>query len=185
MSILYLLAETAHGAEHGESGERVFPAFDATYFPSQLFWLFVTFTALYIALSRFILPRMSANLEHRSKTIVDDLDAAARLNDQAEEAKQALEINLAKARSGARETVAKAEAEMAEEIAAETRKTDAALEKKLAVAEARIAEVRAEALSNVATVATDATKAIVTKLGLPGAAGDAEAAVRKALAGNG
>lgn len=182
MSILYLLAETAHGAEHGE---RVFPAFDATYFPSQLFWLFLTFGSLYLILSRIILPRMSANLEHRSKTIVDDLDAAARLNEQAEEAKQELEVNLAKARAGARETVAKAEAEIAEEIAAETRKTDAALEKKLAIAEARIAEVRAEALSNVATVATDATKAIVTKLGLPGSAGGAEAAVREALAGNG
>lgn len=180
MSLLYLLAETAHG----ESVERVFPAFDATYFPSQLFWLFATFGILYAILSRWILPRMSANLEHRSKTIVDDLDAAARLNDQAEEAKQELEVSLAKARAGARETVAKAEAEMADEIAAETRKADAALEKKLAIAETRIAEVRKEALSNVATVATDATKAIVTKLGLPGTTSDAEAAVRKALAGN-
>jgi F-type H+-transporting ATPase subunit b len=155
MSLLSLLAETAHGAEHGEGAERVFPAFDATYFPSQLFWLFLTFGALYFILSRLILPRMSANLEHRSKTIVDDLDAAARLNDQAEEAKQELEVSLAKARSGA-----------------------------LAVAETRIADVRAEALSNVAAVATDATKAIVTKLGLPGATSDAEAAVRNALAGN-
>ena len=181
MSILSFLAETAHS----EGVERVFPAFDATYFPSQLMWLLLTFGPLYFILSRFILPRMSANLEHRSKTIVDDLDAAARLNDQAEEAKQSLEVNLAKARAGARETVAKAEAEMADEIAAETRKMDSALDKKLAAAEARIAEVRAEALSNVSSVATDATKAIVTKLGLPAAAGDAEAAVSKALAGNG
>ncbi len=185
MSLLYLLAETAHGAEHGAGGERVFPAFDATYFPSQLFWLFITFGSLYLILSRFVLPRMSANLENRSKTIVDDLDAAARLNDQAEDARRALEVSLAKARAGARETVAKAEAEVAEEIAAETRKADAALEKKLAAAEAQIADVRAEALSNVATVATDATKAIITKLGLPGVTGDAEAAVRKAMAGNG
>ena len=114
-----LLADTAH-----ETGERVFPAFDATYFPSQLFWLTITFAALYFVLSQMILPRLAGNLERRSDTIADDLDEAARLNEQAEEAKQALEVSLADARSRARETAAKAEAKMADEIAAESRKVD-------------------------------------------------------------
>lgn len=180
MSILGLLADAAHGAE---DGERVFPAFDATYFPSQLFWLTITFGALYFVLSRFILPRLSANLERRSDSITDDLDEAARLNEQAEEAKQALEVSLAKARAGARETVQEAEARMAEEIAAETRKVDAQLETKLAAAEKRIAELRADAMSNVETVATDATEAILGRLGVSATNADAQAAVARALEG--
>ena len=135
MSILYLMADTAHGAE---GQERVFPAFDASYFPSQLFWWAVTFTILYLVLANMILPRLSANLEKRSDTIADDLDEAARLNEQAEEAKQALEVSLAQARAKARETAAKADREMSEEIATETRKVDAAIDKKLETAEARI-----------------------------------------------
>jgi len=47
MSILSFFAETAHS----EGVERVFPAFDATYFPSQLMWLLLTFGPLYFILS--------------------------------------------------------------------------------------------------------------------------------------
>ena len=182
MSILYLMADAAHGAE---GVERVFPAFDANYFPSQIFWWAVTFIILYLVLSNMILPRLSANLERRSDTIADDLDEAARLNEQAEEAKQALEVSLAKARAGARETVQKAEHKMAEEIAAETRKIDEAIDKKLTTAEARINEVRAEAMSNVQTVASDATAAILKRLGMPASDNDVSGAVSNAIGGKG
>jgi len=176
------MAETAHGAE---GGERVFPAFDATYFPSQLFWLTVTFGILYLVLANMILPRLSANLERRSDTIADDLDEAAKLNEQAEEAKQALEVSLAQARAKARETVAKADAAMAEEIAAETRKVDAALEKKLETAEARINEVRSQAMANVQTVASDTASAIISKLGVSANDNDIANAVKAAISGKG
>lgn len=182
MSILFLMADAAHGAD---GGERVFPAFDASYFPSQLFWLTVTFSFLYFVLSRMILPRLSANLERRSDTIADDLDEAAKLNEQAEEAKQALEVSLAQARAKARETAAKADADMAEEIAAETRKVDMAIDKKLEVAEARISEVRAEAMANVQTVASDATTSILKKLGVAANQNDVTAAVQSAISAKG
>ena len=179
MSLLVMLAEAATDAHGGEAGG--FPPFEPWHYPSQLFWLFVSFTGLYLILSRFILPRLSANLERRSDTIADDLDEAARLNEQAEEAQKALEQNLAKARSGARETVAKAEAEMADEIAGETRRADAELEKKLAKAETRIGELRAEAMSNVEAVATDATQAILGRFGVSASESEARAAVAGVL----
>lgn len=182
MSMIALLAEVA-GDAHGAEGGGVFPPFDPTYFPSQLFWLTVTFGGLYLILSRMILPRLSANLERRSDTIADDLDEAAQLNEQAEEAQQALELNLAKARAGARETVQKAEAEMAAEIAAETRKADAELDKKLKKAEKRIAELRADAMSNVESIATGAAELMLSRLGLETSQADVKTAVSEALKG--
>ena len=183
MSIIVFLADAADG--HGAEESGLFPPFDPTYFPSQLFWLAITFGVLYLVLARMILPRLSANLERRSDTIADDLDEAARLNEQAEEAKQALEVSLAQARAKARETASKAEATMAEEIAAETRKVDAAIDKKLEAAEARINDVRAEAMANVETVAGDATKSILGKLGLSANQNDIAAAVKNAIGGKG
>ncbi|MEO1475323.1 MAG: hypothetical protein AAFS13_02990 [Pseudomonadota bacterium] len=170
------MADAASDAE--ASG---FPPFEQWHYPSQLFWLFLTFGGLYLAMSRIVLPRLSNNLERRSDTIADDLDEAAKLNEQAEEAKKELELNLAKARSGARETVAEAEAEMADEIAAETRRADAELETRLEKAEARIQELRKEAMDNVQMVATEATQAILAKLGVSASAQDAEAAVTTAI----
>lgn len=181
MSLLVLLADAA--TEHGDATERVFPAFDVQYFPSQLFWLAITFGGLYVVLSRLILPRMGANLERRSDTIADDLDEAARLNEQAEEAKQALDLRLAQARANARETAAKTDAEIAEEIAEETRRVDAELDKKLETAEARITELRKTAMGNVESVATEATQAILARLGADVSAANAKKAVLAALAG--
>lgn len=183
MSLIALLADTADG--HGTEESGLFPPFDPAYFPSQLFWLAITFGLLYWVLASMILPRLSANLERRSDTIADDLDQAARLNEQAEEAKQALEVSLAQARTKARETAAKAEEAMGEEIAAETRKVDAAIDKKLEAAETRISEVRAEAMANVQTVASEATKIILGKLGMPVNENDIAAAVETAIIGKG
>jgi len=183
MSLIVFLADAADG--HGAEESGLFPPFDPTYFPSQLFWLAITFGVLYWVLASMILPRLSANLERRSDTIADDLDEAARLNEQAEEAKQALEVSLAKARAGARETVQKAEDKMAEEIAAETRKVDEAIDKKLATAEARISEVRAEAMSNVQTVASDATASILKRLGFSASESDISKAVSNTIGGKG
>ena len=184
MSLTVFLADAAHDG-HGAEESGLFPPFDPTYFPSQLFWLAITFGVLYWVLASMILPRLSANLERRSDTIADDLEEAARLNEQAEEAKQTLEVSLAQARAKARETASKAEASMAEEIAAETRKVDIAIDKKLEIAEARINEVRAEAMANVQTVASDATTSILAKLGMSANANDVANAVKTAINGKG
>ncbi|MEL7130117.1 MAG: hypothetical protein AAGK23_11265 [Pseudomonadota bacterium] len=180
MSLISLFAEAAGEAHGGEAGSA-FPPFETWHFPSQLFWLAITFGGLYAILNWMILPRVSANLERRSDTIADDLDEAARLNEQAEEAKQALELNLAQARTKARETAAKTDADIAEEIAAETRKTDAQLDKKLEAAETRIADLRADALKNVEAVAADATQAIVARLGKSVKPAEAKRAVAAVL----
>ena len=180
MSLTVYLAKAAHDG-HGAEESGVFPPFDLTYFPSQLFWLAVTFAALYWVLSSMILPRLSANLERRSDTIADDLDEAAQLNEQAEEAKQALEVSLAQARTKARETAAKAEAAMADEIAAETRKVDATIDQKLEAAEVHINKVRTEAMANVQTVAGDAASSILSKLGLSASQSEVASAVTNAI----
>ena len=77
MSLLAFLAETAaHGHEEVKAP---FPAFDPTWFASQLFWLAVFFLGLYFALGRYVLPKLSDTLEKRANRIASDLDEAARL----------------------------------------------------------------------------------------------------------
>lgn len=91
--------EAAEYAADHASG--VFPPFDPTYFPSQLFWLAISFIALYIALDRFILPKIKTTIEDRKDRIADDLDAAAQAKADAEAAGEAYEQALADARSKA------------------------------------------------------------------------------------
>ncbi len=177
MSLIALAADAA--ANSGEA--PVFPPFETWHFPSQLFWLTLLFGGLYIVLSRMILPRLSATMERRGDHIASDLDQAARLDEQAVEAQQALELRMAEARAKARETANEARAKMEDEIARDTAKVDADMDEKLAEAEARISELRAEAMANVESVATDAASAIAGRFGVKPSASDVTSAVKAAL----
>ena len=74
--------EGIEAAEHGGG----LPQLDAHTFPSQIFWLIVSFLALYWLLSRKALPRVGDILEARQERIAADLDRAAALRNEAEEA---------------------------------------------------------------------------------------------------
>ena len=84
-----ILLAAAPAAEGGHAGSKVFPPFDPAYFPSQLFWFFLTFFALYFLLSKILLPRVGETIEERGSRIADDLDQASRMQREAEEAEKA------------------------------------------------------------------------------------------------
>ncbi len=179
MSLLAFLAETA--AHGGEAVKAPFPAFDPTWFASQLFWLAVFFLGLYFALARFVLPKLSDTLEKRANRIAADLDEAARLNNQSVEAQKALELRLAQARSKARETADKAREKTEAELVTETTRVDADLARKLETAEGRISKLRADAMKNVEQIAIDAAEAMTARLGVKASKGDLKKAVSAAL----
>ena len=96
---LKLAAAKPSGGESTAKG--VFPPFDPAYFATQIFWLFLTFGILYFLLSKIFLPRIGQTIEERSSRIADDLDAASRMQKEAEEAEKSYERALADAKAKA------------------------------------------------------------------------------------
>jgi F-type H+-transporting ATPase subunit b len=52
------------------------PQLNPEFWISQIFWLTITFGTLYVILSKFILPKISANLELRKSQILENIEAA-------------------------------------------------------------------------------------------------------------
>lgn len=140
------------------------PQLDPSSYPSQLFWLAVTFIPLFIILWKAALPKIGAALEARRAHIEADLDAAARLKDDASKALAEYEEALASAHEKARGELRK----VADEMAAEAAKRHAELGAKLATqvkgAEARIAAAKDAALANIRTVASETAAAAAERL---------------------
>ncbi|GAA0595818.1 F0F1 ATP synthase subunit B' [Caenispirillum bisanense] len=158
------------------------PQFDPTSFPSQLFWLVVTFVVLYVLISRFAIPRIGDVMEQRQKMMDDDLDRAAQLKAEAENAVQTYEKALAEARAKAHEVMKAATDEMSRKAEERNREVAGRLAQQIADGEARIAAARDQALASVRDVATDAAKAIAGKLADVSLADDkVDAAVGAAL----
>ncbi|MBR9826410.1 MAG: F0F1 ATP synthase subunit B' [Alphaproteobacteria bacterium] len=177
-------SEGAYGADAAHAASGVFPPFDPTYYASSLFWLTISFVVLYIALDRFILPKIKTTIEDRRDRIADDLDAAAQAKAEAEAAGQAYEQSLADARAKAHGIAADTRAALDKELAKESAEVEAELAEKQAAAEVSIREAKEKAFAEVRTIASSATVAAVEALaGLEVAEADAGKAVDKAMKG--
>jgi F-type H+-transporting ATPase subunit b len=164
---------------NGDHGGGAFPPFDASTYPSQLLWLAITFGLFYFFLKRVALPRIGSILEVRSDRIAQDLDQAARMKDEADAAIAAYEQELATAKTKANEIAQKARDSAKAEAESERKAAEADLERKLAEAEQRIAEIKAKAMGEVGTIASDTAAAIVEKLiGAKTTRAEIEAAIR-------
>jgi len=160
------------------------PQLDPTFFPTQLFWLFVVFTLLFLVVWKVALPRIADIREVRRSRVDSDLEKATILKEESEEVLAAYEKSLAEA-TGKAQAVHRS---MADELLAErNRKLDEVTdnlsgqfqdaEKHIASEETRaakeISDVAAE-LVQLATVQLEAGK--TTKK-------DATAAVKAVLGG--
>ena len=156
-----------------------------TYLP-QVFWLVITFSALFLVMWRVAVPRIADVLEARQKRLDDSLDKAAEAKNEAEETLAAYEQAMSEARTEAQTLINKVAAEMSEEA----QKREAALAEDLAerIAESEKAIEKAidGAMENVRAVALEVAAAALDKLiGKAPAEKDMSKAVDQALGGKG
>ncbi|MBS0385375.1 MAG: F0F1 ATP synthase subunit B' [Proteobacteria bacterium] len=153
-------AEAAHPAE----ATTAFPPFDASLFPSQLFWFALSFIALYVIMSRFVLPKVGATLARRAGTIDGDLDQAAQKSAEAENARASMEKAVAKARADARAMIDAARAEVQAKLNAEQEAADARIAERIRAAEARVETAKQKALAEVPALADGLARDIADRI---------------------
>ncbi len=140
------------------------PQLDPDVFLPQLVWLAITFVVLYVLMARTALPRIAEVLEARQEHITHDLDAAASLKAEADQALAEYEASIAEARASAQGMLAQA----AEEHARRASEQQAALDERLAArvreAEGRLAEGKTAALGHIEEVAADVARTATARL---------------------
>ena len=140
------------------------PQLDVTTFSSQIFWLVVTFIALFLVMWRVSVPKISDTLEIRQKRIDDNLVRAEALKKEAAVALEAYEASLTDARSEAQGTVLEANAKLAEEAQAREAELVEAMAKRIAESEANISAAMDEAISNIRDVAAEVAVSAAKRL---------------------
>ena len=98
---LFLLSSNCLAAEG-------MPQFNAKSFNSQLFWLIVTFTALYLTITYFILPRIRENIRLRKNKIANDLERAESIKAEIENMISQSNIKLEEAKNQAQKMIKEA-----------------------------------------------------------------------------
>ena len=158
------MAETTHTATTEAAHEGGFPPFDTTTFPSQLFWLAVTFAVLFVVMWKLAGPRINSAIGNRRAAINDAIEAARKARGDAEGAEAAYRTALAGARARAGALAEETRQSLNAEIARAKADADAEAAKAMAEADGRITATRQAAKAHVGTAARDAAIAIVARL---------------------
>jgi F-type H+-transporting ATPase subunit b len=153
-------------------------------FFSQLFWLLLVFGIIYFAIGRRMVPKIQSVVDDRDRKISDDLAAAQRAREEAEQTEAKYRERMDAARAGAMKLAQEAKQQGAKESEERLKEVDAQIGGKVAEAEARIRASVQKAMSEIETVAADATRQLVVKLtGAQPDEAEARQAVKAALNG--
>jgi F-type H+-transporting ATPase subunit b len=161
---LALIGAGAAQAAGGGEASGGLPQLDISTWPTQVFWLVVSFVLAYLLFSRLVTPRIGLVLEERASRINEDIakareaEAAARQTEadylaELEKARSEASAQASQAMAEAGKTAAKAEAELAKKLA-----------RKVKSAEDKLAKIRDEAMAGLEIVAEEAASLAVEQL---------------------
>ena len=153
-------------------------------FFSQLFWLLLVFGILYFGIGRGMVPKIQSVVDKRDRKISEDLAAAQRAREQAEETENAYRERIEASRSEAMKLAQAAKQEAALESEQRLKAVEEQVGAKVAEAEARIQLAVEQGRRELEAVAALAASEMVEKLtGRTVDPQEADAAVKAALHG--
>ena len=163
LSILLGAAMVATAGAASAEGTSL-PQMDTSWFPNQLFWLAVSFIALYLVVSKMVSPKVGGMLAARDATIADAIAKAESFKAHADQTRGSAEAGAQNARAQAAEITARVQEEAAKAHADAMAKLNASLEAEAAKADAALKKAVAAATGDLDAASTDLARAIAEKL---------------------
>ena len=177
------LPATTTSVGHPAHKPAGFPPFKTETYPSQIFWLAITFGFLFVVLWRSAGPMISGTLAARRAHINKDLAEARKARGDADAALAAYEAAVAGARTRAAALAEENRKKVSDEIDRSRVEANQSAAAQLAQVEKQIEETRRAARIHIARAAEEAAAAIVERLiGETVTTGEAAQAVRAAIA---
>ena len=140
------------------------PQLNPEFFVSQLFWLAVFFSILFIFLWRVSLPRIAVVLEKRQNKIDEDISSAKELQEQAQEIEKNINKKISKAKQETDDEIKKVIASLQNNTISQLSSLDEDLEKKILKSEDEIIKKRNDEMKNINEQILNITKITLSKI---------------------
>ena len=146
------------------AAEAGMPQLDPTYWASQAFWLILVFTILYIAISKFYLPKIKDNLDNRENKIKEDLDNANKFKDQSEAKLKEYELIMENAKKEVSKIQLESKNILTKEIQSKKEKIEKEIEKEILKAQKEILELKKSSISSIQNISENITSNIIENI---------------------
>ena len=140
------------------------PQLNPEFWISQIFWLTLTFGILFLVLSKFILPKISANLETRKSQILENIDIAEKQRKESEDKIKEYEKIISKSKDEAKTLFSEARKKVLSEINVKKETLENEINKEIKIAEKEIIELKNDAPEKVNKIAIETSKELVKEL---------------------
>ena len=149
-------------AQSAESGGM--PQLNPEFWISQIVWLILTFGALYIVLSKVILPKISDNLESRRSQILENIEIAEKQREESEEKVKEFEKIILNSKLEAKNLFNEARQKVLEDVDKKRSELEKSIEAEIVSAEKEIQSLNSNSLENIKKIATDTSSDLISKL---------------------
>ena len=140
------------------------PQLDPEFWISQIFWLTITFGFLYVVLSKFILPKISSNLELRKSQIQENIEAAEKQREDSDAKLKEYDEIISKSKLEANSIFNQAREKAIKDISAKRQVLDKQIDKEIAEAEKEIDVLRKSAPNKINKIAIETSSELLQKL---------------------
>ena len=140
------------------------PQLDTKFWFSQFFWLTITFSILLILLSKFILPKISSNLEARKSQILENIVAAEKKREESELKIKAFEEIVEKSKNEAKNYLNQVKTKLAKSINLKKEALEKELSDEIQKVEVEIQELRDKAPERINKIAVETSADLLQQL---------------------
>ena len=147
------------GAESGGM-----PQLNPEFWISQIFWLVITFSLLFVILSKFILPKISKNIEFRKSQILDNIEFAEKQKVESENKIKEYESLILKSKNESRNYFNETRKKILQDIDKKIIQLEKELNEEIDIAEKEITAVKNSAPEKINKIAVETTSSLIQQL---------------------
>ena len=155
----FLFFKEAFAAESGGM-----PQLNPEFWISQIFWLILTFGTMYVVLSKFILPKISNNLESRKSQILENIEAAEKQKEDSEAKLKEYDEVILKSKSEAKTLFNQTRERALKDIVAKKEVLDQQIDNEINKAEKEIQVLKVSAPDKINKIAIETSSELLEKL---------------------
>ena len=148
----------AFGSEAG------MPQLNPEFWTAQIFWLILIFSSLYLIIWKIFLPRITYSIENRKSRVVNDLNEAQKLKDNAEKKLKEYNEIIEKSKKEAKRIIKDNKKQLDKDIENKKQKFNDEIEKELMTAEKEIKDLKKTSTSNIADIAGKTSAEIIRQI---------------------
>jgi len=161
LALYVALALNINKAIGSESG---MPQLNPEFWAAQTFWLSLIFIFLYMMVWKIFLPKITNNIENRKMKVLNDINEAQKLKDNAEKKFQEYKKIIEDARKEAKKIILENKKKLDKNIKDKKQKFDEEIEKEIKNVEKEIISLKETSKSSVNKIAVEISSEIVMQI---------------------